>query len=212
MIFNVITPMARFTNIPSLINMLEPENIKWHVITDDDAKSQPIFGLDWIHHYVCPNIKGTFFERCNNSINWWIDAHPPKHDQMYCIMNDDDGYEPGFFDKLRSLIAKYNKNLDYEVIIVSMERGSTTPSLKQTGAFRQHHTSKLWAEPVNMAPGSVGVEQIVLSGKILDMYRLPLLVDGDGRWITNIVHRHPPIYARHISAWFNFFEPGRWNK
>jgi hypothetical protein len=211
-IINVITPMARLRNIPELIAMLETKNIHWHVITDHDATEQPKFEQAWIHHYICPNISGSFFERCNNSINWWIDTYSPIKDQMYCIMNDDDGYEPDFFDKVRDLIQQHkNQSKNHDVIIVSMERGSQTPPLNQTGALRQHQTFKLWAQPQNMAPGGVGVEQIILSGKILEMYRLPLLVDGDGRWISGIVHRHAPVYAPHINSWFNYFEPGRWN-
>lgn len=212
-IINVLTPMARVRNLPELIAMLEPENIIWHVITDSDAVEQPSFTQSWVHHYICPNISGSFFERCNNSINWWIDTHPPIPDQIYCIMNDDDGYEPGFFNKVRDFIQELeHDSKNHDVIIVSMERGSETPPLEQTGPSRRHHTSKLWAQPQNMTPGYVGVEQIILKGKILDMYRLPLLVDGDGRWITGIVHRHPPAFAPHINAWFNYFEPGRWNR
>ena len=38
MIFNVITPLARFQNVSDLVNHLEPKKIKWHVITDEDSK------------------------------------------------------------------------------------------------------------------------------------------------------------------------------
>jgi len=211
--FNVITPLARLENIPYLIDMLEKEEIQWHVITDLDLEQQPIFQQEWIHHYICPNIQGTFYEKCNNSINWWIDTHSPIDSQMYCILNDDDGYQPKFFDKLRFFIKELDsKNMYRDTIIVSMERGNQIPPVEQTGIQRQHPVAKLWATPENMRPSGVGVEQIILSGEILKKFKIPLLHDGDGKWITEIVQSYPPIFAPHINVWFNYFEPGRWNK
>lgn len=211
--FNVITPLARLENINNLVEMLEKEKIIWHVITDLDLEQQPKFQKEWIRHYICPNIQGTFYEKCNNSINWWIENHKPLNDEMYCILNDDDGYQPNFFEKLRNFVKELDsKNMNRDVIMVSMERGHQIPPVHQTGIQRQHPTAKLWAKPENMRPSGVGVEQIILSGKILQKYKIPLEHDGDGKWITAIVRDHSPVYAPHINVWFNYFEPGRWNK
>lgn len=211
--FNIITPLARLENIQSLVEMLEKQQVCWHVITDADMEVQPIFVQSWIKHYICPNIQGAFYEKCNNAINWWIDNHLINLEEYYCILNDDDGYHPEFFKKLKVFIQELDRgNINKGVVMVSMERGHNIPPVHQTGIQRQHPTSKLWAKPENMRPSGVGVEQIILSGKILQSYRLPLEHDGDGKWITAIVKNHTPTYAPHLNVYFNYFEPGRWNK
>jgi hypothetical protein len=205
-IFNVITPLARFENINSLKEMLEHQNVVWHVITDDDSKETVEFTEDWIKHYVCPNKEFAFWERCNNSINWFIETQKINHDEFYCFMNDDDGYEPRFFDKMRSFVEKNSG----EVIICSMERGHYIPD--NAVPPRRHGTDTLIAHPHNMRIGQVGVEQIYLTGRILSENRLPLHVAGDGMMITEIVKKYPTIYFPELLVYFNYLEPGRWKK
>ena len=53
--YHIITPLARYENLNKLITMLEPKNIQWHVITDNDSKFKLQFNRDWIHYYICQN-------------------------------------------------------------------------------------------------------------------------------------------------------------
>jgi hypothetical protein len=200
--YNVITPLARFENLRKLVPMLEAQGIQWHVITDDDLPFTLCFRKEWIHHYVCPNRETTFFTRCNWAINWFLDSYPPELEQRYCILNDDDAYEPGFFEKI--------DQHEGEVIIPSMERGNRTPAGVQ--AERAHGFTKLVAAPENMHIGGVSVEQIVVSGRFLRGARLPIHICGDGMMIEWFVKTHGAEYAPEANVWFNYYEPGRWDK
>lgn len=209
--FNVITPLARFENVSPLKEMLENQNVVWHVITDDDAKQTVEFTESWVKHYVCPNKEHVFWERCNNSINWFIETQKINHDEFYCFMNDDDGYNLTFFENLRNYVKDIRSKNDFnEVIICSMERGHHIP--ESAVPPRRHSTEKLFAHPDYMRVGSVGVEQIFLTGRILLENRLPLDVAGDGMMISHIVRKYPTTYCPQLSVLFNYLEPGRWIK
>lgn len=210
MTYHVITPLARFENLKPIMNMLEPMNIHWHVITDDDLGFSFNFQKDWIHSYVCPNGGRAFWERCNNSINWFLETQNIESGDMYCFLNDDDGYEPDFFKKIETVRTDSRIIKDKSVLICSMERGhQIPPGLVHP---KDHPTTKLWATPSYMRLGWVGIEQIIIKGSILRNYRLPLEICGDGMFICNVLRRHEPIYVPNANAWFNYFEPGRWNK
>jgi len=209
--FNVITPLSRYENLKYLIDFLEPLGITWHVITDSDVKFKVSFDQDWIKHYICPNKEVHFWERCNHAINWFLDLGVVQNNLMYCMLNDDDAYEPDFFKKIAKAkeIAEQSKT-NTDVIICSMERGHKIPSTEVHP--RMHPTTKLWAYPENMAIGSVGVEQIILSGEVISKYRLPLEPEGDGMFILEVLKHHPHIYVPQANVWFNYFEPERWVK
>lgn len=208
--YHIITPLARYENLNKLITMLEPKNIQWHIITDDDSKFKLQFDQDWIHYYICPNKEKQFFERCNYSINWFLDNNELEPDDMYCILNDDDSYEEDFFSKIESTLLNIENSDIKNVVICSMERGHNIPD--SAIGIRRHGTEKLWAHPDFMKLSSVGVEQIILKGKILTNYRIPLEPAGDGMFIVNVLQNNNAILMPDINILFNYFEPGRWNK
>ena len=201
-IYNVITPLYRVENLRKLIPMLEKQGVQWHVIYDQDTPFQISFEQPWVHSYVCPNPENTFFTRCNYSINWMLDSFPPIEDQRYQILNDDDALEEDFIDKIDLH--------EGEVIIPSMERGNRTPPGVQ--AERAHGATKLVASPENVQIGGVGVEQMVISGRLLKGIRLPLHICGDGMMIEWTYKTHGAEFAPEANIWFNYFEPGRWDK
>jgi hypothetical protein len=211
MVFNVITPLARYNNINELVNHLEPKNIKWHVITDIDSNDEFTITKDWVNHYVCPNEGNEFWARCNNSINWFIENFDLNDDEYYGILNDDDGYEDLFFKKLREGIDDVNKSNGFtDLVICSMLRGHNTPG--DAEPVRQHPTFPLIARPESMNVGGVGVEQFFVKGSILKNHRLPLTTCGDGELISELVKTYGATYLPDTYVWFNYFEPGRWNK
>jgi hypothetical protein len=63
-----------------------------------------------------------------------------------------------------------------------------------------------------MTVGNVGVEQFIVKGKILKNHRLPLTTCGDGELISLLVKLYDTLYLPEVYVWFNYFEPGRWNK
>lgn len=203
--YHVITPLTRFENLTKLMKMLESQEapIEWHVITDENPAGWRVtFERYWACNYPCPNTAIEFWARCNFSINWFLDKFPPKSSDRYLFLNDDDAYEPGFFEKL--------DQHDGDVLICSMERGQRTPAVSDP--LRAHGCSKLEAKPENMHPTLVGVEQIIMSGRVLKDVRLPLAVDGDGRMIEWVCANHPVTYVPEATVWFNYYEPGRWDK
>jgi len=209
--FHVITPLARYENVFLLKSMLETQNIIWHLITDDDARIKIEFNEEWIKQYVCPNSGLKFYDRCNNSINWFIETQDIVNKDVYCFMNDDDGYYLDFFKNLRLKIENLKmSHHPTEVIICSMERGHNIPD--GLPPERRHPPIKLYAHPSYMHVGGVGIEQIFMSGKVLKENRLPLAVAGDGMMISDIVGKYPTSYLPELSVLFNYLEPGRWNK
>lgn len=213
MTFNIITPLNRYENLPELIHDLEDRHtplaeIRWHVITDRDCPFGIYFKQPWIEHYVSPNNEVGFWQRCNNAINWFLSSFKLNPEEYYCFMNDDDGYEPDFFDKLDRVASNDNP----DVIIVSMKRGNRTPP--GVAPERAHGTSTLIAAAENMKPGHVGIEQIVVKGRVLAPCRLPMNVCGDGMMIEWIVSDSDSKYVRYVPeiyAHFNELEPGRWD-
>ena len=196
--YHVITPLARFENLSKLIRLLNPLGIHWHVITDGDLNFRISFEQPWITHYSYQNNAIEFWDRCNLAINWFLDLAPLKPNDRYCIMADDDAYEPDFFKKVDAV--------EGDLIIVSMERGQRDTPNKPYGIH------KLVAAPENMHPCQVAGEQFIASGKILSVFRIPRGTSaGDGHLIENMVKAHPAVYVPEASVWFNYLEPGRWN-
>lgn len=207
--FHVITPLARFGNIKTLINILKPQQITWHVITDDDNKHPIHFDEPWIFHYICPNNCTDFWARSNNSINWFIETQDIKKEEYYCVLNDDDGYENNFFHKLQNEIMKASfSNKSTDLIITSMKRGYQIP--KNLPLVKQHPINTLLAEPKNMKVCHVGVEQFFIKGKLLKNHRLPITPYGDGELIMELVNCYETLYLPHLYVLFNYLEPGRW--
>jgi len=206
--FNVITPMARVMNTKLLIRMLEPMNITWHVITDEDMGYKLQFDKPWIKSYVYSNNENEFWARSNASINWFIDNHVTD-DEYWCILNDDDAYEFSFFNNLIDGIQEAQKNgNDAKVIICAMERGYRIPD--GLPPEKQHPPTRLPALPEYTKVGSVGVEQIIITGDILKKYRIPLNVVGDGMLIEEIANKENVLYLDNANVWFNYYELGRW--
>jgi len=198
--YHVITPLNRFQNYARLRDLLEPQLVQWHIILDDDQPFRIAPKEPWIHVDVVANTQQRFFERCNHAINTWLDTNLVDADR-YAILNDDDAYEPGFFDKIRQH--------EDEVLIPSMMRGVRTPV--GVSAERAHGTNTLTACPENTKVGHIGVEQLIVSGRILKNCRLPLTIAGDGEMICYIAATNPVKYVPDAFVWFNYLEPGRWD-
>jgi hypothetical protein len=211
MIFNVITPMNRFNNFDKLKNSLSKFKILWHVISDEDSSFEPTHIEEWIKYYKCPNNEIEFWERCNNSINWFLDNFLISDDNnFYCILNDDDNYEDNFFEKIKDGISESKKIGNFnELVICSMLRGHNTPN--DVVPIRRHPTTTLLADKGYMFVGGVGVEQFIISGRLLKNHRLPLTTCGDGELITELTSKYEPIFLKETYVLFNYFEPGRWN-
>lgn len=209
--FNVVTSMGRFNNAKALIKHLEPQKIHWHVIMDDDAGCHLTFDDPWITTYLCPNREKEFWARCHFALSWFLGTQQINDDEMYCFLNDDDGYEPDFFQKVKQTMADVEKQHGKEpdVVIVSMMRGDKVPVVESHRVA--HSIDYLPAHPDNVQVGGIGMEQYIVRGKIAKQYQFPNHICGDGMYIMQIFRDHGAVFAPFINAWFNYFEPGRWN-
>ncbi len=81
---------------------------------------------------------------------------------------------------------------------------------------RRHPPDKLVASPDAIKVGGIGLEQILIKGSLLKekQYRFPLHCWGDGMFIVRVVQENidNTIFCPEINVWFNYFEPGRWDK
>lgn len=198
--YHVLTPMNRYENLRRLVPHLESQKIIWHVVVDDEVPFHLSFKQPWIYYYRYPNVANEFWARCNSSLNWLLDTLTLPDDDYVCFLNDDDGYEPGFFDKLR-------EHQD-DVIVTSMKRGNQTPA--GVRPERAHGTNTLEAKPENMKVGYVGVEQMFAKAKIMKYVRLPIHIAGDGQMIEYVYTTNPVKFLPEANVLFNYFEPGRW--
>lgn len=203
--------MNRFENLQKLKDLLAPQKIVWHIVMDWDQPFRLHFHKEmWINTHVYDEFAfmespyKKFWERCNASINWLLDSISIRDDDYYCILNDDDAYEPGFFDKLRAI-----EHEGHDVIIPSMMRGQHTPA--GVAPERAHGTDTLVADPSNMQIGRIGVEQCIVKGRILKNCRLPLRIAGDGEMITYIAATNKVHYLPSANVYFNYLEAGRWD-
>jgi hypothetical protein len=208
--FNVVTSMARFENFDKLKNHLSNFNIQWHIVIDDNLKFDREIDENWISFYSCPNDKGEFYERCHYALNWFVENYAVEDEtNFYCFLNDDDAYEEGFFSKLQEEIQKSKETNPFSgLAIVSMKRGHNIPMTVEW--FRQHQTHTLIANKNNMVEGGVGLEQFIITGKLLKNHRIPLTISGDGSLIVELASKYDPIFIPDLFVLFNYYQPGRW--
>lgn len=163
--------------------MLEPQNVTWHIMVDDYMPALQ-FGKLWIKCiHGRPPPPGFFIGHW--FYNLFIDHEEIQDDEYYILLTDDDFYEPGFFSKLQ----KYNS----DIIICSMRR--------------RHDL--LPARPENIHIGGVGLEQLIIKGRLLKQYRINGFYVADGDLIMRLWQEQPDkfIFAPDAVCYFNFLPP-----
>lgn len=193
--YRIITAFNRWPNLQAMIDLLGPLNVTWEPIFDDTPENRERSpSQDWIVPRFAPKAPEGWHPAA-----WPIYWHPchcavdPR--ARYCILTDDDSYEPGFFEKIDAI--------ESNVLIVSMKRGDNP-------AASGYPTDTLVAAPENMHCGRIGGEQIVVSGVIWDKFRHLHTAAGDWPWIAAITSLHAPVFVPDAFVRFNFLEPGRW--
>ena len=199
--YHLITPFSRPENFEDLKSRLAHLNLDWHLLLDDPCPFNLAIGEYWIHTYSIPKIEPPWkmWRRC---INWFVQNGRIVDDDRYLILADDCAYEAGFFDKLEQAAG--------EVLIVSMKRGDHIP--EGVDPIRAHGTDTLIAAPENMHMGAVSAEQIVLSGRLFKRINLIVNQAADGYMIEAMVHDFGAVYLPEAFVYFNWYEPGRWDK
>jgi GT2 family glycosyltransferase len=154
---------------------------------------------EWVTPLVVPDApKGQ--DICYYKLNQFIELGGIQDDDLYMFMCDDDAIER---DDLKAIEV-----FTGEVLFISMLRGHKIPD-NSTGVSR-HPVSTLIAAPENIKPCSIGIEQIVVRGKILKSLKFNNSSTADGEVAVYLKKHFKCEYAPEIFIKFNYFEPGRW--
>lgn len=195
---HVITPFFRIQNKDRLIAYLDRENVIWHPVlcpaTDGDVE----FPKQWIDPCLIPSIPADWHISSYKS-RYFIEHHAIVPDDYYCFMCDDDSYEAGFFNKIRTCSEN--------VIVVSMMRGDNR--MDSTGI--PHDITTLIASPQNMKRGHVSSQQYIVKGKVLRTFDVQNTGWSDGLLAEYLGDNFTIRYEPEWYALFNYLQPGRWN-
>lgn len=194
--YHLHMPFSRQKLLKSHLDFLGNQPVHLHLICE--AKDVPELQLpSWVSVVVCDPFPGGDWFIGSWKTNWFLDHHSFTDDDRYCIYNDDDFYEEGFFEKLEQQPG--------DLVICSMKRGDHQPP------GSPHPGGVLLASPENLRVGYVGGEQIIAKGKIQRHYRLAHGYEGDWGMLSAMLQDIVPHFAPEANVRFNYFEPGRWD-
>ena len=198
--FSVITPFSRFENKDILIDHLKQFDITWYPILYENYD----WGKSWIKPFICKLIKTK--EIPYAKYNSFIESGLIEDNTYYSFLNDDDFYEPDFFDKIRLCFPTE------QVIVVSMQRGNNT--IHYENILRNHPTYTLPAAPQNMKECTVGIEQLIIKGSLLKTLKFDEdCSTADGKLARELKESGIDIrYLPDVFIWFNYLEKNRWNE
>jgi len=196
-------PFSRHELKDTLIEAYRPMNVILHPIMFQDEATE--FNESWIYPVIIP-MKSKDCQVLmpgNFKRNWWIQNHEIIDDDYYVTVDDDDMYEPEVFGAI--------KQMDDDIVIVSMKRGNNIPA--DATQARQYPTDTLHAHPDNMWIGAISAQQLFVKGKI---FRAHTFNEGSHDWDGEIAIHHKEsgeqiAYRPGLFALFNYYEPGRWD-
>lgn len=161
--------------------------------------------------YIYPEVIQEYSHYCHVKMpgcykrNWFIRNRPINDEDYYVTADDDDFYEPGVFDKIKTMTE--------DIIIISMKRGHHIPEAGKEW-FQKHGTSTLLAVPEHTIHGLISAQQSFVKGRI---FKEHLFNEEYYCWDGEMAEHHKNSgeqirYAPDLYALFNYFEPGRWDK
>jgi hypothetical protein len=190
------------------INFFTDKGIIWHpLLTSDEMdKFSTSRHPDWVHPYMLlrvPDDRNVVKYKLNMYL---VDGDVNDYDR-YMILMDDDATEPEFFSKL--------EGYQDDIVVCSMKRGHHY--------LGGHPIETLVARP-EMHVGTIGFEQYILRGKILQQMRFRSdsdlstgypphrQGDSDGHFYEMLAKLWPIRYIPDLYVYFNYLEKGRWDK
>jgi hypothetical protein len=195
--YHVIMPFTRFENLLAVSLILSRAKVWWHPVFNNDIPFG-IHNLGWIDPVYAPKAPEGF-NPGHFAINWFLDHSELIDDHRYHILCDDDGFEDGFFEKMDAAAG--------DALLCSMMRGQNQPA---NGP--QYGTATLEAKLENVQVGLVGIEQLMLAGRVMRRYRLGPNAADDGRWVVQVAQENLITFVPNANVWFNYLQPGRWNR
>ena len=203
---HVITPFSRFENLNFYLKNYADKGIIWHpLVTPQEGEYFASSYPDWVRPYILPRVPADR-NIVKYKINMFlIDGNINDYDR-YMILMDDDFIEPDFFTKLEAI--------QDDIVVCSMKRGQHY--------LGGHPIETLVASP-DMHVGTIGFEQYILRGKILQQIRFRSdsdlstgypphrQGDSDGHAYEMMAKLWPIKYVPDLYVYFNYLEKGRWD-
>jgi hypothetical protein len=164
------------------------------------------FAEPWIFPLIIPvNSRDcTALMPGNFKRNYFIKNAEIVDDDYYVTVDDDDMYDAGVFDKIKSM--------DDDIVVISMKRGDFIPM--GVSEIRKYPTTTLYAHPDNVQTGSISAQQSFIKGKI---FKTHLFNEENHCWDGEMAMHHKESgeqikYEPELYALFNYYEPGRWDR
>ena len=205
---HVVTAFSRFHLIDTIVRFYSSMNIIWHPIIFDSEASGVVFpDYKWIEPVIIPapvddlNVEAgsTGYDKKNA----FIQGADIVDNDYYCMLDDDDMVANGVFDEIR--------DMDDDVVFVSMKRGHHTPD--DAIPQKRYSTETLIADPENVKVGAVSGQQFICKGRVFKkLYFDESIHYSDGSMAIWLKKNYPISYEPDLFVWFNYFEPGRWDK
>jgi hypothetical protein len=210
--FEVITPMKRWENLavlrPHLEQAMNGWAAHWTLLVDredllagktDDIAPHTVFGVE--------KKRDPQLNRMSPALNQFYHSGLVRDHVYYVLLCDDDFLGPDYF----RMVANAAPGPQHKLLVTAMERGDhVTPN-------PGYGTYTLWPARENMKPGQVSGEQLVMRGDLLRTVTLNerLLEGGEGvlsEQLAAQLHDGEILWVPQASVWFNYLEPGRWDK
>jgi len=202
---HLIIPFSRPENVEKLVNGYRPMNIILHPITFQDEDIQ--FN-ESDNQWILPLVIPMDHKDCKAHMpgcykrNWFIENEEIIDNDYYVTADDDDFYEDGVFDAI--------KQMDDDIIIISLKRGNHTP--EGLPVQRRYPTFTLTAYPYNVKCGCISAQQSFVKGRLFKAHKHnEELHWWDGQIAMYYKNTGEQIrYEPDLFGLFNYFEPGRW--
>lgn len=194
---HIVTAFSREFNLQFYLDNLDGKGIVWHPVFYESQLTPTIRGqlslYPWVQKAVVPEHTHAC-DLCYYKLNAFLDQEEIIDEDFYMFMNDDDWFDVDILPTLGTL--------DKDVVFISMMRGDVQVSV--------HPVSTLYATP-NVYVGNIGLEQMVVRGKILKTERFDIYNGcADGIMAMQLAQKYPVHCESSLYAYFNYLEPGRW--
>jgi hypothetical protein len=200
---HIVMPFIRARNKAFYLERFAALGVIWHplTITSDNVSFATSKGVQPFHNDFSLKPEASIF--CYWKLNLF--AHSGKgieDDDYYWILGDDDY----FSEHIPFSLSVCNS----DVVFISMFRGLHLVPLLE---FNSHDITTLYAAPENIKVGKIGLEQYIVKGKVLKNLNFQEnLPTADGIIAEHLKVTHRCEYQRDWFVFFNWFQPGRWEK
>ena len=192
--YHILTPFNREGNMKMILENFHRPNVIFHPLIDRRIEFPK---EDWIEPFSFTREHGIRWV-VYHAWNEFLSSGMLVDNDYYMFLSDDDFLEPDFFEKI--------KDIKTDIILVSMKRGDNN--------LKSGSNNTLVPAWNRMVRSWVATEQLIIKGKIIKNERFIDQHSADGCLIGSLWRKLPHLFTLKTDAyiWFNYLEPGRWNK